>query len=166
MKARKRHVFLLLGSNLGRRSYQIKKAISLLSGHLGPVVAESAFYETEPWGVQANQDPYLNKAVRFDTDKSARDLLNLCLETEQIMGRVRDQQNEPRKIDIDILLAGDEIIDTDSLKIPHPRMNFRNFALIPLMEIAAEVIHPVENKTIEDLYFDCSDRLEVIRKDE
>ena len=166
MKIIQRPVFLLLGSNTGNRSYQIKKAIKLLELQLGPVVAESSLYETEPWGVETQQEPYLNKAIRFDSGKKAEELLQICLDVEKEMGRIRNRQNEPRKIDIDILMAGDEIIDTEGLKIPHPRINFRNFALIPLMEIAAELIHPIEKKSIEDLYFECGDRLEVIRKDE
>ena len=142
-------VYLSLGSNLGDRAGNIRAALDRL-GDLGTVQAVSAFYETEPVGLTA-QPWFLNCAAKFDTEKMPRQLIAGILGIEQSMGRQRKQKNGPRLIDIDILLFGTSVIDTNSLTVPHPRLHERRFVLEPLAEIAPDVRHPVFKQSIRQL---------------
>ena len=142
-------VYLSLGSNLGDREANLRAAIANLSD-LGNVVARSSFYETEPVELAA-QPWFLNCAVKFDTEKMPRQLMSGILNLEQSMGRQRNQQKGPRTIDIDILLFGTSIIETQSLTVPHPKLHERRFVLEPLAEIAAEARHPVFKRTMREL---------------
>lgn len=154
-----KHVFLLLGSNIGNRIEYIETAYNLISLRAGEIVLKSSVYETEPWG-NDNQQPYLNSVIEINTSLQAIDLLNVILSIETELGRVRDGiENQPRTIDIDILFYGDEIIELPGLIIPHPRLQQRNFALTPLMEIAPNFKHPRLNKSISELHISCSDTL-------
>jgi 2-amino-4-hydroxy-6-hydroxymethyldihydropteridine diphosphokinase len=144
-------VYLSLGSNLGDRQANLRNAIARLAG-LGQVLAESSFYETEP--VEFTQQPwFLNCVVALETEKMPKQLLGAILGIEQEMGR-RRQTNKPkgpRTVDIDILLFGSSVIDTQSLTVPHPALHERRFVLEPLAEIAPEVRHPVFKRTIREL---------------
>lgn len=142
-------VYLSLGSNVGERAANLTAAINRL-GSLGEVVAVSSFYETEPVEFAA-QPWFLNCAVKLNTEKMPKQLLNGVLEIEQEMGRRRVQKNGPRTIDIDILLFGSSIIETKGLTIPHPALHQRRFVLEPLAEIAPEVRHPVFKRTVREL---------------
>jgi len=142
-------VYLSLGSNLGDRAANLNHAIALLA-QLGEVVAVSSFYETEPVEVSA-QPWFLNCAVKLDTERMPKQLLAGILEIEQDMGRRRTQKNGPRTIDLDILLFGNSIIETQGLTVPHPAMHERRFVLEPLSEIAPEVRHPVFKRTVREL---------------
>jgi len=142
-------VYLSLGSNSGERAENLEQAILRLE-KLGRIVAVSSFYETEPVGLAA-QPWFLNCAVELDTEKMPRQLLTSVLDLEQQMGRRRIQKNGPRTIDIDILLFGTSIIETQNLIVPHPRLRERRFVLEPLAEIAPEVRHPVFKQTIREL---------------
>ena len=142
-------VYLSLGSNLGNRWANLEDAISKL-GQLGNVISVSSFYETEP--VEVTSQPwFLNCAVKLDTEKMPKQLLKGILDLEREMGRKRTQNKGPRAIDIDILLFGNSIVETESLTIPHPALHERRFVLEPLAEIAAEVRHPVFKKTVREM---------------
>lgn len=142
-------VYLSLGSNVGDRETQLRDAHSRLGG-LGRVVAVSSVYETEP--VEFTEQPwFLNCAIRLETSLAPQQLMNAILDTEQQMGRVRRHRKGPRSIDIDILLFGNEIIESQELTIPHPAMYQRRFVLEPMAEIAPKVVHPILKKTIREL---------------
>ncbi len=134
---------------MGDRADNLKAAITRLST-VGTVLAVSSFYETEP--VEFTAQPwFLNCTLKFDTQKSPKELLTALLAIEQDMGRERKQDKGPRVIDIDILMFGDCIVDTAELTIPHPSMHERRFVLEPLAEIAPEVCHPVLKRTVQEL---------------
>jgi len=142
-------VYLSLGSNVGDREANLHSAIEHLRS-LGEVAAVSSFYETEP--VEFTAQPwFLNCVVKLDTGKTPKELLAGLLAVEQLMGRRRTQKKGPRTIDIDILLYGDSIIETEGLTIPHPTLHQRRFVLEPLAEIASGVRHPALKRTIREL---------------
>ena len=157
------NIYLILGSNLGNRVENMRRAQTLIAEHIGKIKQVSRLYESQPWGKSsvANQLDYLNQAIEVSTQLTPQNVLNQILNIEKTMGRVRTDKNAPRLMDIDIALWGDEIIKTSDLIIPHPRLQERNFVLIPLMEIAGEDIHPVLQLPIEEIYFSCTDPLEV-----
>jgi 2-amino-4-hydroxy-6-hydroxymethyldihydropteridine diphosphokinase len=129
-----------LGSNLGDRESHLAQAISALT-ELGDFVAASPFYETAPVG-GPDQGPYLNAAVAIETNLAARALLDECLRIELEHGRERRERWGPRTLDLDILLYGNETIDEDGLKVPHPRIHERRFVLEPLLAVWPEATMP------------------------
>jgi len=141
--------YLSLGSNVGDRERHLREAIRRLEA-LGPVLAVSALYETEPVEF-TEQAWFLNCAVALETEQTPIQVIGELLHIEQQMGRVRVQKKGPRVIDIDILLFGDVVLDTPELTIPHPSMAGRRFVLEPLAEIAPHAAHPVLKKTIRKL---------------
>jgi 2-amino-4-hydroxy-6-hydroxymethyldihydropteridine diphosphokinase len=141
--------YLSLGSNLGDRRGNLNAALSRLQA-LGQLVAVSSVYETEP--VELTDQPwFLNCAVKLDTEKMPKQLLGGILGLEREMGRQRGQKKGPRLIDVDILLFGTSIVETQGLTIPHPALHQRRFVLEPLAEIAPELRHPVFKRTIREL---------------
>ena len=152
--------YLLIGGNLGNRQENLATARFLIGKHCGQITRESSVYETAPWG-KIDQPGFLNQALEVNTELNARQLIRRILKVEKIMGRVRKEKLGPRIIDIDILLFNDEIQDIPFLKLPHPEMQHRRFVLIPLSEIAAEIVHPVLKKNISQLLHECPDELEV-----
>lgn len=151
--------FLLTGGNMGDRAANLAKAKEIISQDCGRIIAQSSLYETAAWG-KTDQPAFLNQAICLSTPLSAKQLLHRLLKAEKVLGRVRDEKFGPRIIDIDILLFNDEVHNLDQLKIPHPEMPNRRFALLPLAEIAAGVVHPILKKTIAALLEECPDILE------
>jgi len=142
-------VYLSLGANVGDRSAQLREATDRLS-KLGRVLAVSSLYETEP--VEFTEQPwFLNCAIAIETSKTPQQLMASILRIEEEMGRRRVQKKGPRSIDIDILLFGDMIVESEELTIPHPAMHQRRFVLEPLAEIAPQALHPTFKKTIREL---------------
>ncbi|MBL7211757.1 MAG: 2-amino-4-hydroxy-6-hydroxymethyldihydropteridine diphosphokinase [Desulfobacteraceae bacterium] len=143
--------FIGIGSNLGDKLKNCLKSIELIHGlskcHL---VAKSDFYRTEPVGVEG-QDWYANGAISLKTDLSAQELLTCLLEIEEGMGRVRRSKWGPRTIDLDILLFGRDIVNEEDLAIPHPLMHQRRFVLVPMVQLAPDLVHPVLGKTMSQL---------------
>ena len=158
----KKTAYLSLGSNLGDRAANLETAIQHL-GELGPIVARSSLYETEP--VEVERQPwFLNCVVALETELMPRQLLARTLAVELKMGRRRTQPKGPRTIDIDILLFGNSIIDTAALTIPHPAMHQRRFVLEPLAEIAPELRHPVLKITVREMLDALPARVAVVRR--
>lgn len=142
-------IYLALGSNLGDRAANLLQAIHALS----PAVAvwqKSSVYLTPPWGYQ-DQPPYLNQVIAAHTDLKPLPLLQTLKAIETEMGRYKTFRYGPRLIDLDILFYGQRVIDIEGLQIPHPRLAERAFVLIPLHEIAPDLIHPVLQLSISDL---------------
>ena len=147
-----------IGSNLGRRLQNCKKALKLLEQKGIRIKKVSGAFETKPWGgreggadLMSGQRDYINMAAAVETDAGPRALLGALLEVEAEMGRVRKRKWGPRNIDLDLLLYGDEVIDLPGLKVPHPLMHEREFVLLPLAQIAPDAIHPVLKKTVRQL---------------
>jgi 2-amino-4-hydroxy-6-hydroxymethyldihydropteridine diphosphokinase len=131
--------------------------ITLLAG---PVSMTSSLYETAAWG-NTDQPSFLNQVVAIETKLTPAVLLSTLQAIERSLGRTSKGKGEPRTIDIDILLYGDEVINTPDLTIPHASMPDRRFALTPLAEIAPDVVHPVNKKTIAKMLEECGDGLAV-----
>ena len=142
-------VFLGLGTNLGDRAGNLRMAVKALTG-LGDVTSISRVYETAPLYV-LDQPAFLNMAVRLETRLAPLDLLESLKDLEEELGRVASRRYGPRQIDLDILIFDEVVLETERLSIPHPRLAERRFALAPLADIAAQVVHPVTGATIAQL---------------
>lgn len=153
-------IFLSLGTNLGDRNQHLATARTWIEAKAGKIIKESAVYQTAAWG-KTDQPDFYNQVIEIESILSPEDLLRTTLGIEADMGRIRTEVWGARTIDIDILLYSDIIVEREHLSIPHPRMNNRKFTLIPLAEIAPEVIHPVAKKTIRELLAICTDSLNV-----
>jgi 2-amino-4-hydroxy-6-hydroxymethyldihydropteridine diphosphokinase len=141
--------YLSLGSNLGDRAANLRSAVAQLDV-AGRRLALSSFYETQPVDV-LDQPWFLNCVTAIETEKTPKELLQLALQVEVAMGRLRIRNKGPRNIDIDIVLFGDRVVDEPGLKIPHLAMHQRRFVLEPLVEIAPEAGHPEFGKTAREL---------------
>lgn len=142
-------VYLGLGSNLGDRQENLNKALAYISQRLR-VTKKSSVYDTEPVG-NPTQPRFLNMVCQVKTMLKPAALLVLAKGIERKMGRMPASPNSPRPIDIDILFYGDEVIKTPELVIPHPRLTQRAFVLVPLTEIAPDLMHPGNKKTIKEI---------------
>jgi 2-amino-4-hydroxy-6-hydroxymethyldihydropteridine diphosphokinase len=155
--------YLILGSNLGDRLELIEKSKELVKIQIGSIVKDSSLYDTEPWGF-VHKNTFLNQVIYVQTSLNPHHLLEAIHKIEKSLGRIRENnQYNARTIDIDILLYNDWIIHSPDLKIPHPKMLERRFVLEPLNEIAAELEHPVEKKTVKQLLLECKDEMKVIK---
>ena len=142
--------YLALGSNLGDKEANLRRALELLQQRGVEVVKTSSFICTEPYGV-TDQPQFLNGVCEVRTSLEPLELLQTLLEIEQEMGRVRLRHWVERNIDLDLLLYEDVVMDTPELILPHPDMQNRDFVLLPLAEIAPELVHPILQKSIEEL---------------
>jgi 2-amino-4-hydroxy-6-hydroxymethyldihydropteridine diphosphokinase len=145
-----KRVYLALGSNLGDREANLRTAIRKLHGPDLQVCRISSVYETAAV-YYLEQPDFLNCVVEADTDLLPMRLLRRVSSIERSMGRKRAIPKGPRNIDIDILLHGSAVIDTPDLKVPHPRMAERRFVLEPLAELAPDLRHPVDRRTIREM---------------
>lgn len=149
--------FIGLGSNIRDRKKNIEEAVTLLENTPDiKIEKRSSLYITDPIGY-VGQDFFLNAVIEISTMLSPRDLLHRCLEIEEQMGRVRIMEWGPRLIDLDLLLYGEDIIEDEELIVPHPLMHNRRFVLIPLVEIAPDVIHPKLHQTASELLYSLKD---------
>jgi 2-amino-4-hydroxy-6-hydroxymethyldihydropteridine diphosphokinase len=152
-------IILSLGSNYGKREEYLKEAINRLQAYCTDVEV-SSLYQTPSWGYDGGD--YLNLCVWAKTTLNAQELLHTCMSIEKELGRVRtDVQYTDRTLDIDIISFGNRVVDQENLQIPHPRMNERNFVLIPLLELQKNWIHPILQKSISELYLLCKDEGEI-----
>jgi len=152
--------YIALGANLDERVHNISKALALLNRHPQvKVVRVSSLIETEAEEGPAHQPNFINGVAQLQTTLTPEELLEFMLQTENRLGRKRREKRGPRTIDLDLLLYADQIIDQPHLKLPHPRMHRRRFVMIPLAEIAPEIVHPVLKQTARQL-------LEELQKDD
>lgn len=160
----KHTIYLSIGSNMGNKKDYISKATQALNQRVGKVISVSKYYETAAWGNTAQED-FLNIALGLTSTLSPQEVLDVVLDIEKTMGRERAEKWAARTIDIDILLYDNLILNTETLTIPHPHLHERNFVLVPLMEIAPEVIHPILNEPIDEIYMACLDECDVTMLD-
>ncbi len=144
--------YIALGSNLGDRELNLLRAVAEV-GKLpeSRVTALSSFYETSPVGTVI-QDSFYNAVLRLSTRLDARSLLTSMLRIEdEVFRRVRTIQQGPRRMDLDLLLYGNSVINEENLVVPHPRLAERRFVLQPLCEIAPDLLHPLTGKSMHEL---------------
>ena len=150
-------VYLSIGSNKGNRSVLINKAIDEIEKKFGTIISRSSIYQSKSWGFDSND--FYNLSLLIDTDIEPKSLLINLKKIEKSMGREDiDGSYSDRSIDIDILFYDNIIIDSEDLKIPHPKIEIRKFVLVPMLEIADDYVHPILNKTINELDNDCDDQ--------
>jgi 2-amino-4-hydroxy-6-hydroxymethyldihydropteridine diphosphokinase len=153
-------VFIALGSNLGDRAENLKKAIHEIELTIGTIIRQSSIYETKPWG-KTNQPDFFNQVILVHSNKSPKDCLIILSGIEKQMGRKREEKWGARIIDLDLLYVNGHIIETNKLSLPHPGITQRRFVLVPLVEIAPDFIHPLLQKNQRQLLNECPDLLEV-----
>ena len=152
--------YLLIGGNLGDRIQNLADANRLIEEEIGEIIKMSSIYETAAWGITEQPD-FLNQVLLVKTKLTAEKMMLVILSIEKKLGRIRTQKNASRIIDIDILFFNNEIINKPQLTIPHPELQNRKFALIPLNEIAPDLIHPVFKQSIKNLLSTSKDTLPV-----
>lgn len=153
--------YLILGGNKGGKIKNLNQATVLIEKNVGAIINKSEMYETAAWG-NTDQPDFLNQVVCVETKLRPQQVLQEIIKIEESLGRVRgDQKWMERTIDIDILFYNDEIIDTPDLKIPHPYIQERMFVLLPLLDLAPTLVHPVLKEDIKTLANQCKDELTV-----
>ena len=153
----------MIGGNMGDRMANLTNAKKQIQQQIGNIELKSSIYETAPWG-QTNQPDFLNQALLINTQLNADEVMNQLLAIENLMGRIRTIKLGPRTIDLDIIYYNNEVISTNLISIPHPKLAERKFVLEPLFEIAPNYLHPIFNKTNACLLKECGDSLAVYKK--
>jgi 2-amino-4-hydroxy-6-hydroxymethyldihydropteridine diphosphokinase len=147
-------VYLALGTNLGDRPANLKQAIAALTPQM-EVKAKSQVYETPPWGFE-DQPKFLNQVIKANTYLDPEPLLKHLKRLEVALGRKESFPNGPRLIDMDILFYDDLVMEKPSLVLPHPRLHERGFVLLPLLEIAPNLVHPVHKQSVREMAEMCN----------
>ena len=153
-------VYLLLGGNLGNRTLYLQQARESISQRVGSIKQTSRIYETAAWG-KTDQPTFLNQVLGVETDLSPEEVLQSINAIEQELGRIRQEHWGARVIDIDILFYDEIVQQSQRLTIPHPQLHLRRFTLMPLAEIAPNLMHPALDQSIKQLLESCPDTLEV-----
>lgn len=156
-------VYLLLGGNKGDVKSHFIRACELMEQRIGRIFSMSPLYASEAWGFSSDS-LFLNQVIALQTQQMEDEVLEGVLRIEEDLGRVREfgtQGYQNRSLDIDILFFNQLICEKSSLIIPHPRLHLRKFTLCPLNDIAPALVHPVFQKTIEELLAICPDNSEV-----
>lgn len=153
--------YLSLGTNQGNKLQNLQNAINEIEKKVGVVHKTSYIYETPSWGFNGND--FYNICIQITTELEPETLLKSLLKIENELGRIRLDKNgyQNRNIDIDILLIDDKTINSKTLIVPHPNMLNRKFVMMPLIEIAKEIIHPIANKTLNNCLQICDDISEI-----
>jgi len=156
--------FILLGGNINPRFTYLKKAEDEISTLVGNIVSKSSIYETEAWGFES-EDNFFNEVLMVNTKLSAQNLLKELLGMEKSLGRKRNKGDgyAARTIDADIIYYNDDVIEKETLIIPHPRLHLRKFVLEPLCEIAADFVHPILKMSNKVLLQNCDDKSVVVK---
>lgn len=155
--------YICAGSNIGDRVGYLQQANILLKDTPGITVLDiSSIYETEPVGYK-DQEWFANAVIKIETDLEPHDLLIECMRIEKQLGRDRSTEERwgPRTLDLDILFYDDRIIAEEDLRIPHPRMHERAYALVPMLELDPDFVHPIIGKTVIDLHNELEEPEEV-----
>ena len=142
-------VYIALGSNLGDREANLRQALEALPPEV-EVLERSPIYETEPWGYE-DQPAFLNQVVEGETELDPKATLDHLKRIEQQIGRQARFRYGPREIDLDLLFYDERVIDTPDLELPHPRLHQRAFVLVPLVDLAPDLQHPVLGRSAQDL---------------
>ena len=153
-------IYLLLGSNIGNCEKHLETATINIEKNIGKIIKKSSLYKTAAWG-NINQQDFVNQVILVESTFCAEEIILFIFKIEAAMGRVRTIKNAAREIDIDILFFNNEIINSKNLTIPHKEIQNRLFVLVPLMEIAPKLKHPLFKKDISTLVLLCKDELNV-----
>ncbi len=151
MDQKRNEIYLITGTNLGNRMANLQHAAAEIEQNIGQILTRSSVYETEPWGI-TDQPSFYNQVLKVATTLAPLPLLTATLAIEKEMGRIRAERYGARIIDIDLLFFDNLVIETQQLTIPHPRITERNFVLAPLAEIAPNMVHPVLQQTISEIW--------------
>jgi len=157
-------VYLLLGSNLGDSKSLLDTASAFIFKKIGKMIKESSFYESPPWGF-SHENSFLNKVLLIETEYDAFKVLDECQLIEQQMGRVRTNTSEyqAREIDVDVLFYNEDIIENETLTVPHPRIEERRFTLLPMCEVAKDFVHPKLKLSMVEILNHCEDYSNVVK---
>jgi len=147
---------------MGDRLSFLRAAYQHIQFEIAPIIKSSAIYKTEAWGVKDQQD-FFNVVVGLESDLTPEEFLKKTQQIEKTIGTSKTSKWGPRQIDIDILLYYNEVVEKKNLTIPHAKLHLRNFALIPLIEIAPQLQHPGMEKVLMDVYLDNDDESEVVK---
>jgi 2-amino-4-hydroxy-6-hydroxymethyldihydropteridine diphosphokinase len=159
-----RQIYLCIGGNLGELEANLEEAIGFIDFNFGDVLAVSSVYESEPWGM-TDVPNFLNQVVHIQSELTNEELLAEIAELEEFFGRERSANGYvSREMDVDVLFIDEEIVESESFQVPHPRIAERRFVLEPLVEIASEVVHPILKLSVAELLKACKDPGRVTRQ--